>query len=625
MSADTDPEYDRVTIDAGSDSTATTATTSGGGIRGRLAALSSRFRQTVQTRSSSPVLGTFSRGVETVQPADGVDEFYAVYEDTAIVFTSLWNFSSDVWEPGIRIEAEDDEAEEWLEEEWLPQAAILYGGKHNDFLPFGKHTTIQRWCRGGALIEHVRADPDDPDSMITGVNFIPPETVSFVPYEHKPILVDPDPPSTLEDELPDELPETRRGELPAYIQYHQHAPHPTKRDPIPLSQNDVTRTIFNGDAAGVGTDLDNFWGTPITEIVAEDVAGFKNILRDKETAIKNKAYGLWAMAFDREVLEYTDIDDKTGETVNVTEIIEWSEEDKDQVANEIEEDMGPGGILTHDGEIELDRLDGEVPELIDDLEFYVSNITAALPTPLYVVGFESNINQFVVEGQDTRYQQLIDQERQTLQRTFSSLLERVIESHPDHETEWVRFKIEPEEEKSPVLSMTDEETQRLQQWASAFDTLRGDVPVDSIMDREELLTLILQLPEDSVDVPDDVGEQTQPDMSDIVDEVANIAQDDSQDGGGEAPPQDAGADEDEETEELQADLQRKRAEALHTWTGGRPDLYLSREQQAEYLQTGDLPEDVGDLEYLEPIDESDPDVQEGAQALGIGAGAGGDE
>lgn len=492
---------ERVVLTAGNDGP--------NGVRGRLAALSSRFRQSVETRTSSPEIGLFSSQVNTVEPADGVDEYYKVYEDTAIVFTSLWNFASDVWEPGYRVESDNDDVVEFLEDEWLPQAAILFGGKHNDFLPFGKHVTVQRWARGGALIEHVRDNPDDVNSMITGVNFIPPETVSFIPYQHKPILVDPDPPAALGDELPSQLDETRRGEMPAYIQYHRNAPVPTSRDPVPLSQNDVTRTIFNGDAAGVGTDLDNFWGTPVTEIISEDVAGFKSILRDKETAIKNKAYGLWQLAFDRDTLEFTDIDDETGEPIEVTEIIEWSEDDKNAIADEIEHEMGPGSILTHDGAISMDRLDGEVPDLIADLEFYVSNITSALPTPLYVVGFEENINQFVTEGQSERYQQLIYDERQELERTFTDLMERVVENHPDYADDVdVTFKIQPAEEESPVMSMSEDDIARLEQWAAAFNDIRGDVPVDMFVDTETLLTTILQLPDDAV--PEDIDEPRRP-------------------------------------------------------------------------------------------------------------------
>lgn len=504
---------------------------------GFIDSLASRFRQSVETRSSSPSIGILSGRVPTVEAADGVDEFYEIYKTTGIVFTSLNNFASDVWTPGYRVEIDEDDpaevegqtAAEWLEDEWLPQAAILHGGKHNDFLSFGKHTTIQRWARGGALIEHVRADRNDADSLITGVNFIPPETVSFVPYKHKPVLIDPDPEDGgLEDELPKRLDQTRRGEYPAYIQYHKNAPSPTNRDPIPLSQNDVTRTIFNGDAAGVGTDLDNFWGTPATEIISEDVAGFKNILRDKETAIKNKAYGLWKMGFGRETFEYTDVDGETGEEIEVTEVIEWAEEEMDELAGEVENEMGPGSILTHDGEINLDRIDGEVPDLTDDLVFYVSNIVSALPSPLFVVGFEKNINQFVTEKQDNRYQQLVDEERQQMERLFTDICQRVIDSHPEHDAE-VTLKIEPPESESPVLSLNEETIARMEAWASAFNDLRGDMPVDMLVNPKSLRELILQLPEDaepdisdvSVDESDPAVQEQADELESILDEMAS--------------------------------------------------------------------------------------------------------
>ena len=484
--------------------------------------------QQTETRVESGTFGFLSRGVPTVQPAEGVDEYYEVYSSTAIVFTSLWNFASDVWEPGYRIESENDDAVEWLESEWLPQAAVLYGGKRNDFLPFGKNTTIQRWARGGALIEHIRDDPTDATSLVTGLNFIPPETVSFVPYEHKPMLIDPDPEGPLAEEVPEGLDETRRGELPAYIQYHNDAAVSTKNDPIPLSQNDVTRTVFNGDAAGIGSDLDQFWGTPVTAIVAEDVAGFKNILRDKEVAIKNKAYGLWEIAFGRDVFEFHEVDETTGERITVEKIIEFGEEERTEITDEIENEMGPGSILAHDGVTDLNRIEGEVPNLINDLEFYVSNIVSALPTPLYLVGFETSINQFVVEGQSDRYQQLIRWEREELERTFTRIIRGVIETHDSLEADDLEFKIEPATSESPVLSMSDDDLNRLERWADAFDKLRGDLPVDMFVDPDVLRELILQLPEDAA-----------PDLSelDIDDDLAPIFDfEDTDDDGGFGVP-----------------------------------------------------------------------------------------
>lgn len=572
---------------------------------GMLEALASRFRQSVETRSSTPTLGIWSSSVPTVEAAAGMDEYYQVYASTGIVFTSLWNFAADVWEPGYRVElagadapdADDDQdtdaddpppdvttnedgqtAAEWLEEEWLPQAAVLHGGKHNDFLTFGKHTTIQRWARGGVLIEHVRAERDDPEAMITGLNYIPPETISFVPYKHKPILVDADPEDVIEDELPSKIERTRRGEYPAYIQYHKNAPRPTDRDPIRLSQRDVSRSVFNGDVAGAGSQADNFWGTPVTAIIAEDVAGFKNIIRDKEQAIKNKAYGLWKLAFNDEIREYTDVDE-SGQPVEVTDIIGWSDAEKDEIARQIEDDMGPGSILTHDGQIEMDRLDGEVPDLAEDLEFYVSNITSALPSPKFIVGFEENINQFVTERQDKRYQRLINEERSEVSRLYTGICQRVIDSHPVFD-EQVAFRIEPPEHESPVLSLSTEEIERMATWAQAFERIRGDIPTDMFADPAALRDLILQLPEHAApeEVELDVDDGIDPEDPQVQAQMDQIRQfmddmgdaDADGDGGGATaqggPPTngsaDGGADAESEDGDGDADAEQLRAHGV---------------------------------------------------------------
>lgn len=480
--------------------------------RGFIESLKARFTQNVETRSRRPSFGIRGSGVERIRPAKNLSEYRAIPRTTPIVRKALTDFVSDVSEPGYRIETDNEQVQEYLENEWCPQAAILAGEKHNDLLPFIRQFIYERWRSGDALAEHVRADPTSKNSPITGLHLINPENIEYVTYQEKNILVDPDAGEDVD------APTTKRGEKAAYIQYGDNALVSSKRDEVPLSQNDVTRSALDPGAG-------ELTGTPITESIADDVAGFKNMLRDKEEAIKTKAYGLWTIGFGTEIYEYSDVDPSTGEQVQVTDVISWSEEDQDAWVDGHLEDIEPGAILTHDGEIDLKRLEGEVPDLDDDLHFYVSLIVACLPTPLFIVGFETNINQFVTEKQDERYQRLIDEERDHIERVFTDLMTRVVEqnlvehSHSDlsisEVPEDLEFKLDPPEHESPILSYSSDTIERMKVFAEAFSELRGDVPADMIADVRELARVVLDIPEDILVDEDELMnelDETDPDL-----------------------------------------------------------------------------------------------------------------
>lgn len=471
---------------------------------GILDSLSARFTQNTETRARRPSFGVRGSGVERIKPAENLSDYRAIPTETPIVRKALSDFTRDVCEPGYRIETEDDTVQEYLQDEWCPQAAVLAGEKHNDLLPFIQQFIYERWRGGDALCEHVRADPSSSSSPITGLHLINPEHVEFVTYEEKNVLVDPDAGEDVE------APMTKRGEKAAYIQYGEGALVSLNRNEIPLSQNDVTRSALDPGAG-------NLRGTPITETIADSVTGFKGMLRDKEEAIKTKAYGLWSIGFGREILNYSDVDPETGETVEVTDIIEWDEDDQDAWVDSHIEDIEPGAILTHDGEINLDRIEGEVPDLNDDLHFYVSLIVSCLPTPLFIIGFETNINQFVTEKQDKRYQRLIDEEREEMERVFTDLMQRVVErnlvenSHADWSVSEVpddlEFKLDPPKEHSPILSHDLETIEKMKTYAEAFNTLRGDMPVEMFAQPDELAKLILQLPDEALPDEDQLNRE----------------------------------------------------------------------------------------------------------------------
>lgn len=473
--------------------------TSPGRLRSGWEALQQKLNQSVQTVSRRPRVHVSQGDVYESDLAANIAEWYELFETTPLIHSSLRSFASDVVEPGYRIEGDDDAAVDYLDETWSPQAAIVAGEKHNDLLTFLKQTVIQRWARGGALVEHVRPDPEADE--ITGVVHIKPETVKAQTLPDKNILISPDQTDLQDATL------TRRGEAAAYVQYHDDAlmgPF-TDKNPVPLSQNDVTRSLLNAD-------VDTLWGTPVTKPIAEDVKGFKDILRANEQAIKGKAWGVWSIAFGRDVLEYED------DGQQVAEIIEWSDGDQDNFLENKIDDLGPGEIVGHDGTIEFEKFEGDVPDIIDHLGFYVNNITTALPTPKFIIGFEKDINQFVTDQQDKRYQKLINEEREAIEDAFTPLIRSVVEQNLGVADADVHLKLEPEESASPILSLSDEEVDRLATYAGALKDASGAADPATIIGDEALRELILQLPEEAMPAGDDLNEDD-PRVQEAVDEI----------------------------------------------------------------------------------------------------------
>lgn len=498
-------------------------------------ALQQHFRQVVETRQRQSRFSYHSGGSEVVSPGENIADHWEQAVETAIVRLSLLNFSYDVSEPGIRIEGKSD-AVTYLEEEWIPQAGIIAGERHKPIDPLIPMTPMQRWGRGGLMLEHVRADPEDPSSVITGVNPVRPETGKFVTLKDKDIIVEPEDLET--DALDsDDVLMTKRDEPAAFIQWHPDALRSNQdRNSVGLSINDFTRTVFSPGIGG--GPMSGVWGRPITETIADDVAGFKNIRSGLERAIVTKGWGLWDISFGREVLEYEE-DGK-----QVTEIIEWGEDEHDDYVTDVER-WDPGGVMTHDGEIELQRLDSDVPDLIDELEFYVSNITAALPTPKFVIGFEENINQFVTEAQDARYQLLVSQERNDLGSFFTELFTTVVEQNTSYSASDLEVKLEPPEEESPILSLTNEEIEKIATWMGALAEASGSMDPAMLIDEAVIRELILQLPENSgADIDEDQVDSSDPEVQEQIEELKQIMAEREEDGqdDGDQPPEQLPAD-----------------------------------------------------------------------------------
>lgn len=466
-----------------------------------LEALQAPFQQDVEPVERSTSVELHSGDVDEIDPPSDIDELhYNVYEQVGIVAANIDQYVQDVFEPGVRIEADTEATQEFFEDEFLPQCGVVGGEKRQPFERFAPITETQRLTRGTALVNLIPNDRETPipDTEVSGFYHIPPETTSVLTEEHKNILL----PAT-DDELPGHIDEseinrTRRGEIAAYAQFDDESILGRRRngfddsDTVYFSQHDIAKATYGVDIGGDGSDETGIWGRSILRPIKEEAEEYEQAKRDRATAIKTKAHGIWLAQFDAEVLDLPD---------GQAEIREWTDGSIDNVMTELES-MGPGDVLEVEGPVELDQWEGTVPELDATLQQLVDDILAPLPAPKYAVGFETNINQFVTEQQETRYEQTVRQGRRYQEHFWTDVFRTVAESH-GYDTSGLRVRLEPKQDESPIMSLSDDQVERMQTWANAYKAIRGDVPSDMAADMDVLRELILQLPEDAAPAGDE--------------------------------------------------------------------------------------------------------------------------
>jgi len=459
-----------------------------GRIRRGVEALASRITQTVETITRNSRISIKTSDVDDIDPPEDIDEYHQLYVDIGIIHANINQFVRDVWEPGMRVEADDDQTKAYFmggdeAPEDTPAGGFLdncgvMAEKRIPFYPFGKTTSVQRWTRGTVLVEYTKPEgkEDEQDAPITGFKHIRPETVSARTYANTNILLDPE-----DTETADEL--TKRDEAAAYVQYDDNSIVGRRsggldKDEIALSQNDVLRQVLNQDIGGEDPE-DGVFGVPVTAAISDDAEEYREIKRDRARAIKTKAYGVWSAQFNTEVTEAGD------ETI----LEEWSSEEQNDWVDDVD-GLGPGDIVGHDGSIDLDQWEPQVPDLDDPLKHYVGDILAPLPAPKYATAFGDQVNQHVSDRQENSYQDTIQEERQYQERSWTQAFREVAERHPDLDPSGLKAKIQPKKDDSPITSMDDDAVERLKVYSEAVK----QIEMVTTLTEEEKRELLLQLP-----------------------------------------------------------------------------------------------------------------------------------
>lgn len=471
-------------------------------------ALQDRLEQNIETVTRSSRIDVVSSGVSEIDPPDDIDEFANQAKNNAITRANLRKFIHDVWEPGYRVEGPDetvqyfegeqedlegDSPENTPEGGFLENSAIYAGERHSGFYHFGKETTWQRWVRGTALIEFLKANPQEPDSRITGFHFIRPETVYPRVQNNTNILLPPDPDNLPPDIDAENITKTPRGEVAAYIQFDDQSILGNRiggydRDDIPLSQNDVLKFVLEPDIGGDISNGEGVFGTSAIEPVSDDIAEYEQMKSDRAEAVARKAYGIWTAQFNPEVIDLGD----------TKEIIEWDDNSISDTEDELNQ-MGPGDVLTTDAQIDLKKHEGSVPDLESTLMHYVQDITTALPAPK-VTGseFDADINRDVTGDKIEEYDDLVNEERQYSEEKWTEAL-KVIAKREGLETEGLGLKVQPERSENPVKSLDEDEISRMNTYINTLAVAAGpQAGPTALVSREKLLE-VLDFPVEDMD------------------------------------------------------------------------------------------------------------------------------
>jgi len=443
-----------------------------------------------------------SRAEQIEPPRDAYAKYRTQYDTTPLLSAPIDQAVYDALSDGWRIEADDDRTEAFLTE-WAEQAAIVAGEPNRDL-----GDLLDLWGKvwyiyGEAIVENVPAR-ERPDA-IAALKMVPPSTISYHTRPGSSMLLQPD-----DTDFTSTL--TGTGDAAAYTQYDRDARESWTDgagDRLAerwLSFADLTTASRNPDVGSVT-------GTGAIEACSEQVETLKETLRNDAQAIESQAWGQYFAGFEPLVIE----------TPQGAEIVEHEEGAQGEFLRELEE-IEPGGVITHDGKINIENKPGEVAEIVDRFAYLTKYIMTAMPAPKFTTAFADELNRDIAENKNQLYQQQIDALQDRMTAAFDPVLKRVADQHA-YPTEGVALKLEADQDESPILSLEDSDIENVLQFSKAVDTLSGDAPASTLVSEEQLLELVLQLDPDEAGVPgmaadiDESDPQAQEQFSRLQDEL----------------------------------------------------------------------------------------------------------
>jgi len=481
--------------------------------------LTARLRETVarlapsqdgdpspQARDERPI--AIGREEHTQEPDKedierATDEYYA----NPLIRQPIRNFAADVCEPGYRVDVSmpDDGEEPTVPDDyrfaefrgmalsdaleaWLSTAAIIGGRFDRDFADLLEDVLIDlRGRRGTAFVEHAYDDPRERE-YILGLRAFKAEETTAYHRSGKRILLQPDDaemdsetvaiqPGGGDQTRFDEAPETPAGKAAAFVQFDDILGSFDERDDIPFALDDVT--VLSNDP-----DTGAIFGEPDTLSVIDRSEQLREMFDDTAQAIKAVGYGHWIVNVD------TDDED---EARALLDSFDPSDPERVNVTNYM---------------AEAEQFDSDVPSNVDQIQQQIEYILAALPTPLYRVGFAGDINRDVTSVQQDDYREEVARARDRLESAFHDLLHQKAreflydDAKAGQEIDAdVELVIEPPEAENPL----NDENVDPDEFASLMQGLKAGAPggaVEQVVPPHEIRETFLGLSPEPPEAPD---------------------------------------------------------------------------------------------------------------------------
>lgn len=367
--------------------------------------------------------------VSRIGPDQGdLEKYWDQYRLCPLVRVPINIFADDVTAPGYRVQADDEQLVADLEE-WLSNAAIVGGESHRDFAEILQGAIVHEQVRGTALVEKVAAD-DAPDET-WGFRLVNPSTVEAYTYESKAFLIRPD------DTGVDGVKLTPSGEAAAYGQWGDGAlAGPFNEDTVYLSQDDLIKLVQDPDTADI-------FGNSTIEPVSTEIDELYRMLDDVGEAVHSKGYPHWLFK----------LGEPNGDAQNPRAGV-WPEEQMRSYRDEHKDgnwEVGSKDFVP--GDVEVETISSDVPEIEELLDWYVQEIMASMPVPLYKLGSHANdINRDITSEQSPQYERRVKAKRRRLQNAFTPVLKEKARElgYGDELVSSVELSIEEERESNPL-------------------------------------------------------------------------------------------------------------------------------------------------------------------------------
>lgn len=461
-----------------------------------------------RTRDREDVPGGYglyrdSRFIDTITPSENdLEKFWEQYQNCSLVRIPIRMYREDVTEPGYRVDAENTDLVDELES-WMAECAIINGESNHDITELWEGTITQKEVRGTALAEVVPKESDE--DSIWGFRLINVSTVNAYTYDNKAVLIRPTDVDLEDTYLTD------TGEAAAYGQWDDDAiagPF-SNTDTVPLSQNDIIKLTQDGDA-------DDIFGTSTIAPVSKEIDELEQMLDDVSTAVHSKGYPHWIFK----------LGEPNGDISNPRAGV-WPDEEMRKYQKSHEESQWTTGQKDFvPGDVDVETISSDVPEIEELLDWYVEEIISAMPVPKYKVGHADSVNRDITKTQQEQYERKVQSERRRLENTFQPLLKRKAREwgYSEGDVADISLEIAEPHEENP-LARDDFDAGDFKEFASGVQQLSGGSP-EAIVTPDEAREM-LGLP--TGDEHDDADENQGADESEASAQLSNAPELDEDD------------------------------------------------------------------------------------------------